>query len=150
MTQSKIKNKIEIDETIMRTSDKFLEIDLWSVVYFLDLCFNILIVFDHRSLTLRLNIVAIIPRWMTFDCKVLLQNSTFQIQLYLRHLQILRFHESHAWLAHFRVHQVQLASTDGCIYTVVLFEPSKRALFSFRTRYQKYLRRQSAVFAENI
>ena len=68
MTPSKIKNKIEIDETIMRTSDKFLEIDLWSVVYFLDLCFNILIVFDHMSLTLRLNIVVRIPRWMTFDC----------------------------------------------------------------------------------
>ena len=62
------KNKFEMHETIIQTSDKFLDIDLWSVVYFLDLCFNILIVFDHMSLTLRLNIVVMVPRWMTFDC----------------------------------------------------------------------------------
>ena len=59
-------------ETIIQTSDKFLDIGLWSVVYFLDLCFSILIVFDHTSLTLRLNIVVIIPRLMTSDCLVML------------------------------------------------------------------------------
>ena len=75
---------------------------------------------------------------------------TCQTLRFLHHLRILRFHEFRALLARFPVHQALLTSTDVCICTVALFEPSTLVLFAFRIQYQKYPRHPNEEFAEKM